>query len=63
MSMFKRGVLRFGSMVTRGGSKKRNPTQRPRHLLTIGIRTKLSSMSSTCLINFAKPVVAHSLST
>jgi hypothetical protein len=63
MSMFRRGVIRFGSMVTQGGSKGRNPTQRPRHLLTIGIWTKLSSTSSIGLIDFAKPVVAHSLST
>jgi hypothetical protein len=63
MSMFRRGVIRFGSMVTRVGSKEMNPTQRPRHLLTTGIRTRLSSASSTGLINFAKPVVAHSLST
>jgi hypothetical protein len=63
MNMFRHGIIRFGSMVTRGGSKKRNPTQRPRHLLTIGIRTKLSSVSSTGLIDFAKSVVAHSLST
>jgi hypothetical protein len=63
MSMFRRGVIRFGSMVTQGGSKGRNPTQRPRHLLTIGIRTRLSSASSIGLIDFAKPIVAHSLST
>jgi hypothetical protein len=63
MSMFRRGVIRFGSMVTRGGSKGRNPTHRPRHLLTIGIRTRLSSAPSIGLIDFAKPVVAHPLST
>jgi hypothetical protein len=61
MSMFKRGIIRFGSMVTWGGSKGRNPTQRPRHLLTIRIRTRLSNVSSTSLIDFAKPVVVHSL--
>jgi hypothetical protein len=61
--MFWRGIIRFGSMVTRGCSKRGNPTQRPGHLLTIGIWTRLSSASSTGLINFAKPVLAHFIST
>jgi hypothetical protein len=60
--MCRLGVIKFGSMDTRGGSEEMRPTRRPRHLRTIGIRTWPSSESSTGLINLVNWIVVHSSS-
>jgi hypothetical protein len=37
MSLFRLGVIKFGTMATRDGSKDRRPTRGLRHLKTTGI--------------------------
>jgi hypothetical protein len=59
MNMFKLGTIRSGSMVTRGGSKARQPTRRLRHLRTTHIRNWPSSTSSSGLSSMDYLAIDH----
>jgi hypothetical protein len=59
MNMFRLGAIRFGSMVTQGGSKARMPTRRLRHLRTTRIRNWPSSVSSSGLSSIDYPAIDH----
>jgi hypothetical protein len=59
MNMFRLGAIRFGSMVTWGGSKARTSTRRLRHLRTTRIQNWLSSASSSGLSSMDYPAIDY----